>query len=36
MINGTDQAGQMKLKKTIRALKFITSPTQIYWGGVGG
>jgi len=33
MIKDTDQDQTNKATKTIRALKLITSPTQIYWGG---
>jgi hypothetical protein len=36
MIKDTDQYRTNKATKTIRALKFITSPTQIYCGGEGG
>jgi hypothetical protein len=35
MINDMDQDWTNEATKTIRALKFITSPTQIYLGGGG-
>jgi len=36
MINDMDQGWTNEGKITNRALKFITSSTQIYWGGGGG
>jgi len=33
MINDTNRGWRNEVTKTIRALKFTTSPTQIYWGG---